>query len=70
MSIALVQDYFWGEIFGRAAESPCAIIDALCKAKVGKLHVSNTVEKHILGLEITISNIKVVEILHRQDCLS
>ena len=54
---------FWREVFGRAAQSPRAVLDDLGEAEVGDLHVAVGVVEDVLGLEIPVDDVEMMQVL-------
>lgn len=67
--VALGGNDLWGKIVGRTTESPRDIDDLLGEAKVGDLEVAMAVEKQIFGLQVSIDNVHVMQVLKREDNL-
>ena len=61
----LVQDNFWGHILRSATEGPrlTSRVNVLWESKVNHLDVALLVQKQILGLEISVDDASVVEVL-------
>lgn len=53
------------EIVGCTAKRPCCVRAVFCKPKVGNFDVSIEAEEDVLGFEITINNIKVMQVVKR-----
>ncbi len=53
------------EIVGGAAECPSCIRAVLCKSKVGNFDVSIEAKEDVLRFEITINNVKVMQVVKR-----
>jgi hypothetical protein len=54
--VALALDDLGGEVLGRAAERPRAVLDTLSKAEVGDFDVADPVDQDVLRLQISVHN--------------
>eukprot|EP01137_Pigoraptor_chileana_P022863 Opistho-2@88271 len=63
VAVALAQNDLGGEVLGRAAQRPGAVKHTLGKSKVSNADVSAVVEKQVLGLQIPVDDIKVVQVV-------
>ena len=49
-----------------AAHGPRALVEPLGEPKVGQLEVAAAVEQHVLGLDVAVHDVQVVEVLERE----
>ena len=66
LAVALGLDDLGREVLGRAAERPRAVLDQLGEAEVDDLQVALAVEQQVLGLEVAVDDVAVVEVLERE----
>ena len=64
--VALAENDLGRQVLGRAAQCPRAALDALGEAEVGHLQVAVLVDKQVLGLQIAIQDLQVVQVLERE----
>merc|ERR1719215_1019171 len=61
--MALVQQNLGSDVFRSAAQGVGSVLNDLCEAKVGQLHVAIVIDEDVLRLEIAVNDVVVMAIL-------